>query len=425
MNRLLFLFFFFWAQLIENMAPQLFVIASLGNGIEIRPTLVLKCVALLINILVLTFYQRQHKIPISFLLLSGFLLFSTASVWFVHPAFIFQALTINLHVQLMLNLALFIFLQSNNLNEIKALMQGLRLFATINAMFVIFSFFFNQYEFLFETSASPTGARRAFGIMGDEVSLFLTYFLYDSLVTKRYFTLVLYFTAIICTAGIGAFIVTIALFVYYGFNHMQLSWNTIYLGFVVVLLTTSLLFFYQHTFSNLGVVGRIQATWKGDNRESSNFRVISLSTAASMIEKRPLWGTGFGAYASTVKAYFAPLFKMEGIEHRFAGTMVIVASAFNPYVQMLCETGVVGLVVFILFLFSLFRIFSKMKNSGDPGWQNQSKVASGWFVVFCFTSLSANWFLPASFIMLLVMALAGIHLKLNVLLADEVVPQSH
>jgi len=407
--------------LFVNAIPGSLILWNLGNGLEIRVTLLLKVLALVMNLLVLLHFKLHHRLPTSFLALSGFLLLSTASVAWLQPGFFLKALVVNVHIQLMLNLAFFIFLLCRHLSDLTHLMRGLRFFAIVNASLVILSFFFVQFSALFETAVSTSGVKRAFGIMGDEVSIFLTFFLYEALVQKRHAALLVYFSAILCTAGIGAFIVTLSLFLYYGLRVMKWDIHRIYGATALAFACSLFLVFYTANLSQWGVLGRIQATWKGDRQESSQFRMVSLATAADMIEKRPLWGTGYGAYAPSVRTHFLPLFKTEGLEHRFEGTMVIVASAFNPYVQMLCEAGIVGLSIFLLFLWGLWQLFSNKITNLDPEWGRHAIVCKGWFLVFCLTFQSANWFLPASFLMLLVMTLAGIQLKINQVLKDELV----
>jgi O-antigen ligase len=424
MSRLLLIFCFFWIQLIENAIPHSLILWDFGNGLEIRLTLLLKVLALVMNLLVLLHFKLHHRLPTSFLALSGFLLLSTASVAWLQPSFFLMALAVNMHIQLMLNLAFFVYLQCKDLSELRNLMRGLRFFAMVNASLVILSFFFVQFSEFFETAVSTSGVKRAFGFMGDEVSVFLTFFLYEALIKKRHASLAVYFIAILCTAGIGAFVVTISLFLFYALTVMRWTMHRIYTATILTFFCSLIFVFYTANLSHWGVLGRIQATWKGERQESSQFRMVSLGTAADMIQKKPLWGTGFGAYAPSVRNHFLPLFKTEGIEHRFEGTMVIVASAFNPYVQMLCESGLVGFSIFVMFLWGLWRIFANKNANPDPEWQQHALVCKGWFLVFCVTFQSANWFLPASFLMLLIMTLVGTQLKINQVFKNELVPST-
>ena len=78
-------------------------------------------------------------------------------------------------------------------------------------------------------------------------------------------------------------------------------------------------------------------------------------------------------------------------------------------------------MVFLFFLFSLFRS-TYIKDLEDQEWDYRvNKSSRVWLLIFLISTLSANWFLPSSFLFLLLVSLVGINYKLKELSLVETV----
>ncbi len=190
MKWLFLLLFYFWVLLFENILGDKAIIFSVLNGLEIRVSLVFKFIFFFVNFF--NFYKLSKNIyDFKFVLVFlFFLLFSTCYTLVINPSYFISSFTQYLHVFLNFNIILFVYFNLKTVKQGVVFFKGVVYFAYFNAVAVIISFFFPTFLSVFEAGTSETGVTRAFGFMGDEVSLFLTFFLYRALQEgKKYQTL--------------------------------------------------------------------------------------------------------------------------------------------------------------------------------------------------------------------------------------------
>lgn len=414
MGRLSLLLFFYWLLLFENGPGLNVLLIDLGNGMEIRLSLIVKLIFLSINLLTLIHLRKEHRIPKYLLILGTFLLLSTTYVLTLNPAGFLSSLSINLHILLMLNIILFIRYNVFDLKEIQRFMKGLRIFALVNALLVIVSYFFPDLISVFESSTSKTGIDRAFGIMGDEVSVFLTFFLYEAIVFKRPIQGVIYTIAILFTAGLGASFTAFLLFLYHLIFVMKKTRFNLYLSAFVAIPFLLLSTIFVVTKQESGLVKRITNNLSNTEGESAGLRLLSFSVASEMIKEKPVLGYGFGNYRNSVIQKYEPKFLDVNRLGFFRGSAkVIMTSTFNPYLQMLAEAGIIGLLIFIWFLVKLYKSTGMGRREENSRSYLISRSSRAWLLIFLISTLSANWFLPSSFLFLLVVSLVGINQKLK------------
>ena len=409
MNPLYAVTAFFWLMLIENNTGFPGVLVDLGGGLEIRAALLLKAILLFASTWYVIKNSSGKRLPLYLVVFSLFLLFSTAYTLAVAPQHFMKAFSVNLHVQLMLNIIVYIQFSAKKTEQIVSFYKSLQFFALFNAGMVILSFVFPSLLSSFETYGDGADrARRAFGLMGDEVSLFLTFFLFDALVYSRWKPFLFYLTAILCTAGIAAFFTTAVLVGYYFIFMKKVSVPYILGAGLLVLAAGAGIFFFSGSLKEVGVFKRISQNIDDPENGSGNLRLVSLTTATGLIAQRPLLGQGYGNYGNIVYDHYAPLLKRAGMGWRIPSAMVILTSTFNPYVQMLAEAGVAGLLIFVWFLVKLYGTTRK-KFIRRYAFDRYRLTVRGWLLVFFATCLSANWLLPASFLFLLIVSLIGIN----------------
>jgi len=310
----------------------------------------------------------------------------------------------------MLNIILFIKLNVRSDKEIQKFYKHLRIFGLVNAILVIVSYFFPDLIEFFEAGSSRTGISRAFGLMGDEVSVFLSFFAYDALIFKRHLHFLLFLVAILFTGGIGASLTLLALIFYFLFfvQKVSLVKSSLFLVFGIAIISI-----FPTQINEVGVIKRVINNINSAEGESTNLRIISLSTAFNMIKEKPLLGYGYGNYSSVIYNKYKPLFIRAKKEKFFEGSAkVILSSSFNPYIQMLAEAGIIGLLFFIWFLKKMYAYTRISIPENETFLKRINLTSKGWLLVFFITTLTANWFLPSSFLMLLVVSLLGINLKL-------------
>jgi hypothetical protein len=413
MKKLILLLLYFWVLLIENGTKWLGILYDFGNGLEIRLSLILKILFLFLNIYLLLI-KKQKSREINFVLyFMLFLLASTFYVGIINPQYFLKAIAVNFHIQLVLNIIIYIYWTNLKEPEIKKFYNYLRFFGLFNAILVIISFFFPTLTSFFEAKTSSEGITRAFGLMGDEVSMILTFFFFDALIFKQKIKTLIFAFALFCTGGIGAFFTFIVLIGYYTLFVIKISKKNITKISVIAIFILIGIFIFSSKIKEINVIKRVTNNIENPETGSANLRLISLSTAYEMFKERPILGSGYGAYGPSVRNKFENLTYINNIP------ITILSSAFNPYMQMICEAGVIGLFFFILLLRRLLKVCKRKVDTKNNFISNFKTVTYGWLLIFFLTCLTANWFLPASYNFLLVVTLVGLNLKLNSLQNEE------
>jgi len=414
MKFLYLLLLFFWVLLLENTLGDKAILFNLAEGLEIRLSLLIKIAFFVLNGIGI---YKHKKIKNSFKFIGIFLLFlflSTCYTLVLSPHFFFSSLAQYIHIFLNFNVILFIYLYSNKESQIFSFLRGLSYFAYFNAFLVILSFFFPLLFSGFEVSTSNDGVTRSFGLMGDEVSLFLTFFLYKGLVENKKYEIILFLCAIICTGGIGATITTVSLFFYFLYKNIKLSKSLMIKTSLFVFFVVVFLIIFSSEFQQLSVVSRINQNLLGtEGGGTGQLRILSLLNGFDMFMKRPFFGVGYGAYNKNVMMDYTGLIDYAGNIMSESTASNILGSTYNSFLQIVCEAGLVGLFFFMYLIINMLKLLRvELKNSSKLA--NKFREASyGWVLVFIITCLSANWFLPASFLMLLVFTLVGLNMKLN------------
>jgi O-antigen ligase len=116
-------------------------------------------------------------------------------------------------------------------------------------------------------------------------------------------------------------------------------------------------------------------------KESASGRLFVWKVSLQMIADKPLFGSGFGSFAAVHNNYQAKYFEENPGATKEAELADGVNYAFNEYLQIASDTGIIGL---ILFLSMLFLVFFKQKKQTDNSSGNHN-----FFVVAARTSVIA------------------------------------
>ncbi len=141
----------------------------------------------------------------------------------------------------------------------------------------------------------------------------------------------------------------VALIVYF-IKHFGIGFKSIVLGMVSII-SIFLLAYYSspifHTRANLSMQS-LQHIAQGDFHSSWGARVYALIVAKDIVLEHPLFGVGI---ADAKKAY------MKQTESYSQGKMVRgFWHMHNQYMQILLETGMIGLMIFLLFIYQMLKL---------------------------------------------------------------------
>ena len=132
-------------------------------------------------------------------------------------------------------------------------------------------------------------------------------------------------------------------------------------------------------------------------KDSANGRIVVWSASLEAIKKRPLFGAGYGRFAAVYgdaqTAYFN--------NHERSPAQILIADspeyAFNEYVQVAVELGIVGLLLFLAMIGSVFRL-------SDFRFLNKPPTLSAALQPDRFSNCKDYPYITASFIAFLVFA---------------------
>jgi|GEM_PF-3242893 len=91
--------------------------------------------------------------------------------------------------------------------------------------------------------------------------------------------------------------------------------------------------------------------------DSAFGRLFIWKITSSIIVDHPLWGTGFGSYAQSYNDYQAGYFTLHPNISGEAMRADNMGYAYNEFLRLATELGLVGLIVFLGFVFAVFRKF--------------------------------------------------------------------
>lgn len=377
------------------------------EGIDITPSLLLLLIVLLRVVFKLVFQKvnvfGNNKSARIFWL---YIIFSTLSSFFLSPDIASGVVTVNL--QLFLVYLLFIDFKSVKIDAVglKKVISGLVYFAIINTLLVFYTFFFGKIRLLGEVS-NKEDITRAFGLMGDQLPWFLSFFAIYALYRKKVYLFLFFTIGILMGASAGATVVLVISSLIYIIKEKKAK-ISFYLkaGFSIVLLIV-LLLFSPNVFNKIGILQRYnQGDFTGKEAQTTGHRFNAIITAIENISEKPLLG-----YQNYSLAMFN---KYDRLLSDFEkGNLTYLTTPNNQLLAIICDYGYVGLILFVFFIYGLIKIVKKKCIDLPTDFDAFKKSAYIWIMIFVLFNQSATWFLPGSFLWVLICLIITINYKIN------------
>lgn len=335
----------------------------------------------------------------------GFVLVSSLSSFFLSPEISTGVLAVNF--QLFLIYLIFIDFKNITIDVVglQNVINKLVNFAIINAFLVMYTYFFGKIGLSGEVTENAI--TRAFGLMGDQVAWFLTFFGVFSLYNGKKYHYIIFATAILMGASLGATIVLLISTLIYFLDEkvFKLSFyiKTGFLFLIFILLLKSNFL----AFDKIGILQRInEGDFSSTNSQTTGHRYNAIINAIDRIEEKPLWG--YQNYSLTMFNKYNNL-----LSDSQKGDLTYLTTPNNQILAIICDYGFIGLLFFIVFIYSLIKIVRKKGKSIPPKLYAFKQSAFIWLVVFIIFNQSATWFLPGSFLWILICIIMGISYKIN------------
>lgn len=389
-----FVILFFWFLLLEN-AFSFGILHSFSNGLDIRVSLFIR-ILFLLNTFVLLFKGKlsikelNHVLKLIIILFLFFIYGAVSQLQYITGSFSVFVQTISI-----LCIIPYLYYSNSNKLTINLFYKNLRIFALINSIFLIVSFFYPNLIEAFESSSGGENISRSFGIMGDEISTFLTFFILDSFHNKKWKTLMIFLVSFFLTGGIAATFLLISVFAFYLYKMKFFSLKKILSTFFGLILVSVFLYNFS---DQIPFINRISMNIDSPESNSAGLRLLSLTTGLEIFLDNFWFGLGFGFYGAYIKDIFSYL----GTE------VIIISSTYNQYLQILCELGIIGFLFFISFI---FKSMKQLKRKLKFNFNSNLFIGYIYLFVFFITMQSGVWFIPSSFVFLLIACIMGVNLK--------------
>ncbi|WP_264805247.1 O-antigen ligase family protein [Cytobacillus sp. NCCP-133] len=114
-----------------------------------------------------------------------------------------------------------------------------------------------------------------------------------------------------------------------------------------------------------GLKDRFKSTFDEENLElmSQSGRFFYIKKGFEVFRDHPITGTGFGTFGgSATLSYGSPIYDEYGIRSDIYGGKYFYSD--NQYIQVIAETGTIGVILFAAFLLLMLAIFWKHRNEG-------------------------------------------------------------
>lgn len=386
---------FLWFILLEN-AFSFGILFDFGNGLELKISVLIRIFLIFkfVDFFIVGKLSNPDLKYVLNLVILMILFFSYG--YFKFPKYFLSSLSVLLQTISILAVIPFLYYGDSNNTKKISFYNGLRLFTLINSILLIISYFNSNLIDAFESSSGYADISRSFGIMGDEIAIFLTYFILDSFHNKKWIYFSFFLVAIFLTGSIAATFLLIFLFLYYLYNMGFFNYK--YFVATVFVFTTGFTLFFIFFLADLSVYQRLLLNLTDFDSFSGGLRILSFNTGWNIFLENPIAGLGFGFYGQ----YIFDLFDLTVNKQS-----LILASTYNQFLQILCEFGIIGLIFFVS---NFLKLFSRVKASLKLDYYN-STVSYVWIILFFLLMQSGVWFLPGSFNFLLLVILIGSNLN--------------
>lgn len=386
---------FFWSTLLEN-AFSFGKFHQFSNGLDLSVSLFLRVIFLFKTS---TYFfngslNNKDLMPVVKFIFVLVLFYIYGTLFY--PQYFLRSFSVLIQTISVLSIIPYLYLSNPTKASKQLFYTNIRFFILINSILLVISFFYPNLLESFESSSGTSDISRSFGIMGDEISTLLTFFILDAFHNKKWINFLILLFSFFLTGGIASFFILISLVLFYlskitSLNNKKAIWS-----YITVIFLFIVVFYFRDQIS---IFDRINQNFSVQNENNTlNLRIKSITAGIDIFSDNIWFGIGFGFYGAYIQDLFDYLDE----------NVMILTSSYNQYLQILCEMGIIGFLVFISFLYGLLK---KLRNKLKVNYTSEKFIAYIWLVTLFITMQSGNWFFPSSFVFILIVSLLGVNLK--------------
>ncbi len=310
-------------------------------------------------------------------------------------------LTVNFQLILVLNLLIFYSAYPLTDKEIYLSFRLLNYFGIINVIFVLFNFIGLPLIITHDTNLAI--GSRYFGVIGDQEAWLFSIFAFLNFQRKNIVLFILFSFVLLLTGSIGAALILVAsIAVKYIF---EFSGKKRLVFLIASLIFVPLIFELAITL-NVSFVKRLQSDALTEEGAWGH-RLAAFKNASEEMTSNIFWG--FGNFAAEM------VYKYDYLLSEYdKGKLTYLASANNQFLAVILDYGILGFILFLLVICSLTKNIRKKNLENYPSTSYSTMLLFKiWLVVFLIFNQSYVWFVPGSFMYLVLILYFSIFISIN------------
>lgn len=238
---------------------------------------------------------------------------------------------------------------------------------------------------------------RHFGIIGDQEAWLFSLFSFINFKNKSYFISIIFFIGLLLTGSIGAVVILVLVVVLKFYLEFSKTFRLIYIGIISLMLP---LILKVAPYLNIPFVNRLYENALSDGGALGH-RTVAFENGLSEIFKKLV--LGFGNFpAEMIYQYDDSLSIYE------KGKLTYLATSNNQIFDILLSYGFIGLVFFCIFIVATLKYIKPFDHNFMF-----TRLFYLWFFIFLIFNQSSIWFIPGSFIFLILVLLISINTSYN------------
>lgn len=315
---------------------------------------------------------------------------------FINFAHIFNTvITVNFQLLLIIFLIIFYELYPLTIVQIRKAVIALNIFGIIILFFQFLSFIGIS---VISTQGISNGSTRYFGIIGDQEAWLFSLFSFINFRRKSYFISILFLIGLLLTGSIGAIFIFIIALLFNYYLDFSRTFRLIYVGSFILMVP---LLFKIAPYINLPFVNRLFDNALTDGGPLAH-RTAALENALSEVLKKLV--LGFGNFAGEMIYQYDDTLSIYE-----KGKLTYLATSNNQIFDIVLSYGFVGLIFFLFFIIATLKCIKPIKpNLYYHKYFEYTSLFYLWFFIFLFFNQSSIWFIPGSYIFLILALLISI-----------------
>lgn len=363
---------------------------------ELRIDVVIEIFVFLISLYVVITKKNYNSFVSTLLIFSSFIFFHTFYSYINFPHIFDTVITVNFQLVLILFLIIYYNISPLTFSEIKKASRALNIFGITLLFFQFLSYVGLSVT---DTQEISSGSSRYFGIIGDQEAWLFSLFAFLNFRRSSYVVFLVFFIGLLLTGSLGATVIFILALIWKYLLDLPKSLRLIYTAIIILVIPLG---FKIAPYVNLPVVSRLFDDALTDDGALGH-RIAALENASGEILRKLV--LGFGSFAGEMVYQYDDTLSIYE-----KGKLTYLATSNNQILDVVLNYGIVGLIFFVTFIFSTIKYIKPVGYILNYDFYFMfNRLFYLWFITFLIFNQSSIWFIPGSYIFLVLTLLLCIN----------------